>query len=217
MYEKINGASFTWRYLFLANGIISFLIIIAIVVNMSLHRWFVYCFWEFGLFYGGKIYDEIALHDEYTIFDVHSDACGSVKLVYEEVCPDLCDYLYRFAAAGGVMIFLGIICLVFHLILMWAHCIKASQSKLKIKCFWLMLCIPTIAYTLGLLLYVAVIDPLNVENTAESNSTKGIQLDNNPRDIDMQGGFWMAFVLVWVQAFQAIFGLVFTRKGFKPE
>ena len=217
MYEKLGELNFTSRYMYLGYGICSFLLIICIIVNMSLHKWFEYCFWEFGLFYGGKIYDEIALHDEYTIFDVHSDACGSVKLVYEEVCPDLCDYLYRFAGAGGAMIFFGIICLIFHLILMWAHCVKSSQSKLKIKFFWIILFCPTILYTLGLVLYISILNPLGVEDTGQSSSNKAIQLENQPKDIALGPGFWMAVVLVGVQAAQAVFGLLKTREGFKPE
>ena len=100
MYKQLEGYVKN-RYHYLIHAVLTFLTMIATVVNMSLHRWYVYCFWEFGLFYASKLYDEIALHDEYTIFDVHSEDCGSVKLIFEEVCPDLCDYLDRFAGAAG--------------------------------------------------------------------------------------------------------------------
>jgi len=207
MFHKIVERKIVTSRHYLIYIVAGLVLFAAVIVNLSLHTWFSYCLWNYGLVYGSSHHDySYHFSDESSLADIKSDACGSIRDDIQRECPRFCDYINYFMSAGGIMLFCGIASLIFLLFSVFFHYWKKDKPSFHMKGIWVFVCFPSAFYIIGLVLYCIVGDFANLETTDKGK--------DDVKDFEMKGGLIMAIVLCVMHLALMTYSLLTTIKSF---
>jgi len=205
MYTSIEEPKISKYYKLVYIGISGCLIILTIV-DLALKTWFRYCWWSFGLVFAESFTSFKILNNENSISDVKSDACGSLKELVEDNCPNFCNYIDGFESAGAVMIFFGVLYLIIQSCCLFFHVLVYFKSGFKFKIIWVFLILPTLTYLLGFLVYIGIAELTSLDSVDHQRF--------GAENYQMKEGIILSIVLVNINFLQTVFGFLKTRKAF---
>eukprot|EP00359_Climacostomum_virens_P011330 CAMPEP_0204915806 /NCGR_PEP_ID=MMETSP1397-20131031/13749_1 /ASSEMBLY_ACC=CAM_ASM_000891 /TAXON_ID=49980 /ORGANISM="Climacostomum Climacostomum virens, Strain Stock W-24" /LENGTH=190 /DNA_ID=CAMNT_0052088023 /DNA_START=1 /DNA_END=573 /DNA_ORIENTATION=+ len=162
-----------------------------ILVNLLLHRWFVYCYWHFGLVYA-EIREDVALFkDVLSVFDIYEDACRNQKVRYtiDLACPDVCHNIDNLRTADKVMLVFGVLSLLSILCSVTFHTLLILNRRLTINKFiYIFDFLPSFFFVLGFFLFIQIADFQSYEPTVDI-SYYGVY---EPDDLSYKAGYAFA-------------------------
>lgn len=182
-------------------------IIISIAVDLSLHEWFKYCWWDFGLVHASSFTTFTNFDNESTVSDVYSDSCQSLKSLVEDNCPNFCTYLNRIEIGGIFMIIFGTLSLIFYFIIVLFHVWSFFKVAFKFKKIWVFLVLPSIFYLSGIIIYNCCVNILVIENP------KTGKFDIASPKIEV--GMYYSYTIIPFTLLHTAYGLIKTRIAFK--
>lgn len=195
--------------------IIAYIVLQSVVVvlqnvSLVLPRWFKYCWWYFGVASVKSFTDLSAFDGEYSIEDVHTDACGKKESFTESHCPDLCDNIENFKAAGGVMIAFGLLSSLFGIALILLHLIKHYRPEFQFKFILVLGIVQSALFSSGVLAFyfIAQLESLKTH-------TRGLSGSSKPADISLESGILLAMCVSGCTGGLVLLSYFKTGKAFK--
>ena len=186
--------------------IFSVAIMLSIAIDMSLHHWLRYCWWDFGLVYASSFTTFTNFSNEQTISDVSSDACQSLQSLVEENCPHFCDYLSDLEAAGVLMIVFGSLSLMFYLIAVLFHLWSFFKVQFKFKKILVFLVMPSVLYCLGVIMYNSIVNILGIKSPNTSRF--------ETKSPEIKEGLYFSYAIVPLSILHSAYGVLQTRIAF---
>ena len=186
--------------------IFSILIILATAVDLALHPWFRYCWWDFGLVYANSFTTYTILNNESTISDVNSDICESLKEFIDDICPEFCSYINSFQISGAFMIIFGTLSLIFNFVAILFHLWSFFKVQFKFQKISVFLVLPSCFYICGLIIFNCVLNFLNIKQPKTNNYQTSSK--------EMKFGYTLSFIIAPFTVLLAIYGLAKTRIAF---
>ena len=98
-----------------------------------------------------------------------ADACHSYESTFDSYCSGVCDNIDRFRAAGAVMLFFGLISIIFMLTSIFFHLNKLRKPWFRMSYTWLLIILPTVSYVIGLLTYLSIVNPNGIDSTSNDH------------------------------------------------
>lgn len=181
-------------------------VMLTIAIDLSLHKWLKYCWWNFGLVHASTFTTFTNFKDEGTISDVRSDSCQSLESLVEKMCPDFCTYIDRIELGGIFMIIFGILSLMFYLISILFHLWSFFKAQFKFKKIWVLLVLPCVFYLLGLAIYHAALNVLSIK------SPDTHRFETAAPKIEV--GMYLSFSIAPFTVLLTVYGLLKTRIAF---
>lgn len=215
MYTELSHrppSRHVWVYLFL-----QLCVFILAIVNLSLSRWFSYCWWDFGLFSSHSFYDYDAQFTSGTsISEVKSDVCDQqpAKDFVQNFCPSFCKYIENFEAAGIMMLCFALLGLVFTLVVIGIHVVMlvkrrgGREYENELIVMWQIL--PSLAYFLAFTLYLIACDLSYLEKVHTNDLEDGTE----PVNPQLGPGFSLGIAVTALFILVTVYGIVTTRKEF---
>lgn len=176
------------------------------VIDLALHEWFEYCYWDIGLVYAKSFTDLNDFSGENSISNAHDDACDKLKSIMQNLCPDLCDNLKKFQTAGALMIAFSVLTFLALIVVFGMHFMLLFKKQLKFKFAWLFMILPLLTYMLGFIIYCATADVSGIRGT------KNLSGLPSSRDFEWKGGMIFAVIIIIFMGFNLVHGMIFTRK-----
>jgi hypothetical protein len=186
--------------------VLSIVNIVLISVDLSMKSWFRYCWWDFGLSYAFSFATFTNLKNENSIDDVISDVCGALKGLVESNCPSFCTYVDKFQLAGALMIFFGVLSLVFNFIGILLHLWSFFKVQFKFRTIWVFIFSPFFFYLLGTVIYSGLVNITNIESPTTNRFETSAP--------ELKTGFYLNFSIIPFSALLALYGLCKTRIAF---
>jgi hypothetical protein len=219
MFEELEEKSPTVekKYLLLYT-IGSLVLIILTLISVSLDEWYTYCYWNFGLIKASTFIEGSAFRNEQVIADVRADACYGLKYTIELDCPNFCDYPYRFEFGGAFILLSTIIALIVQIFTFFHHLVKLRRPDFKQSNIAILMIVIFLLDFIGFIGYYFIsgfVDLKSVDNVQDPDEGVLTQTSSNdPVNFEWKTGMPMYLVLIILQFFLMIFGIIFTRKGF---
>ena len=202
---KPQSVTRTQKFLYVIS---SFAIIILKIVDLALHNWFTYCWWDFGLIYGGTFTSFKNFQNENSINDVQNDACESIRALVSKYCPSFCEYISNFEEAGLAMMFFGVISIVAEVICLAFHLWNFFYHSFRFKKIWAIMALPKFLYILGFLIWFGVSKPHSINSVHSGPRIEGFKFKE---------GFYLAIIILVLDMLLMLYGLLKTRKAFLPN
>jgi hypothetical protein len=162
------------------------------VIDLALHEWFDYCFWNIGLVYATSIFNESSLASAYT-------TCDDNRENIEMICPNACSNIQHFEIAGGMMITMSVFSLIGLILLAIMHIVLLCGKKINYRFAWLIMFVPFLTYLGGLVIYCAIANTVNLQTYYGPS-------------FDMKGGMIFAIIIIIFMAVNLVHGIIFTRR-----
>ena len=187
------------------------------VVNLSLNRWFSYCWWDFGLFSSQSFYDyDSQFSDENSISQVKSDVCSDqvTKDFVQNFCPSFCTYVDNFEAAGVLMLCFALLSLVFICIVFGLHVVLVIRRRggreyeNELIVMWQIL--PSLAYFLSFVLYLLACNLAFLEKVHPND----LEDHTAPVNPELGPGVSLGIAVTSLFILVTVYGLITTRKEF---
>ena len=186
---------------------VQLVLIVLLIICLALNDWFKYCFWEFGLVYAHSFRWRIRdVYDDTTISGVRDDWCEDSDSV-EYFCPSFCTYISSFESAGGFMVFIGVVTLLSAVATVVMHVLALFGRPLKHWLVWVWMPLPAGLWLLGTVIYGGV------TNLAGIDDVRGHH-PYDPKNAEVEGGLILCAILVVLQCFLLLYGLLTSRKAF---
>jgi hypothetical protein len=194
----------------LAYIILQSALVVLQVVAMALPHWFKYCWWNFGIATAHTFTNLSAFYGEYSLEDVHTDACGNKEDYTEAHCPDICENIDNFKAAGGVMLGFGMLSGFFGIILVLVHVIKHYRPAFKFNYIILLGSLQAFFYSSGVLGFYFIAELENLKT-----HSLGISGSNKPAEMSFEIGMLLAMIASGVAVFLVPLSHFKTNRAFK--
>lgn len=180
--------------------------VLILAVSLGYHKWFAYCWWDFGLTYASTFTPYSNFENETSVSEVYSDSCQSLKTFVEDNCPDFCTYIQNFEAGGIIMIIFGSLSLLFQSICILFHVWSYFKVQFKFDRIWIFLVLPCILYMIGLCVYCGL---TNIPQIKSPNSQSP-----EAKNAELKFGFYFSFAVLGYVILLAIYGYFKTRIAF---
>ena len=190
-------------------------IVIMMIVDLALNKWFHYCYWDFGLEHVEPIHAGAGYLDDDTIAELINDICDNSDSLYAW-CPEFCSNADNFEGAGGAMIFFGVITLIAALAAIICHALALREKQFRHWIVWVWLSLPACFWLLGTIIYGSV---TNLAGIDDVNKSHGDRDDHQyePKNADPEAGLILCAFIVVFQVFLLLYALLTTRKNFARE
>jgi len=179
--------------------------------NLVKKNWFSYCFWNFGLAEAETVEEiSIGLNKTYhakqvfELEELRADLCVQQDGYVEVYCPKFCDYIYDFQASGMIMVFCGVMTLIFVMVSVTSAILSYHSQGC---CAFNPSPIPFVFYSLGVGVYFFSVKMRSFEKTADMAGIPTI-------DYQVSHGFVFAGVLVIAHFLVMLYGYFSLKKLF---
>lgn len=189
----------------------SILLIAFTIVAISLHDWFTYCYWNFGLVRASTFLHNSPFKNEDTISDVRADACYGLKDTTENECGKFCDFPTRFELGGAFILLFTIISVVSQTFTLFYHFLRYKRKDFKLGAIGFLICFTFALQFVGFIGYYFIAGFILIKNVSGHKRIG----DSLPKDFEWRAGMVIYLILFVLQLGLMIFGLIFTKRGFK--
>ena len=199
------------RKLYLLLYIFSAISLIAVTITaLSLHEWFTYCYWNFGLVRASTTQKDSAFKNQNTIADVRAGSCYGLKDTIQAECPSFCNFPTRFELGGAFIIILSIISIISQIFSVFYHFLRYKKADFQLSSINFLICFTFSLQFVGYLGYYFIGGFVSLKGT------HNIRLDSiDPTDFEWKAGNILFVILLVAQFSLMMFGLFFTSKAFK--
>ena len=189
---------------------INIIVCILTIVNLSLQEWFDYCWWHIGLVNVDPTGDFYGLEEWDTLSELRDKICGDRQDEFEKYCPNICDNIYNFSYAGGLMILTGVLVLLSSLLTIFLHVQLYRKPHIRVTFVGKYIMLPFIFYFLGILCYVGIINLPNLEKVHQHD----LSSEDAPSDPEYNLGLILAIFNTGMTGCIMMYGICVTWRTF---